>query len=83
MLKKTIWSDKVILYSKELHLALSINNDEWHIYKNDNLRRSAELVSASLVQLINGNNSKEVIPQLEQALRWLKEEIKDPGCPHK
>ena len=48
--------------------------------KNNSERRSAELLASSLVQLLSGGNHSEIIEQVNQSMRWLKQEIKAPSC---
>jgi len=75
------WSSKAKVLAIELQRELSINNKNWHIHKKDSERRAAELISSSIVQLLSGGKVIEIEALINQSLLWLKEEIKDPGCP--
>mgnify|MGYP001377604464 CR=1 FL=1 len=77
----TEWNDKEKELAKKLHKELSINNNDWHKQKNDTNRRSIELLSGAIVHLVNGGRTSNTIDMIEQSLRWLRKEIKDPGCP--
>ena len=68
---------------KELQNNLSITHQDWHIDKSNSKRRAAELISSALSQLINEGEVKDIEDLLNQSIKWLKKEIKDPGCPHK
>ena len=74
------WSPESIELADKLHRELSIDHNNWHRLKGNHERRAAELISASLVQLINGGSYIEVEELNLQGLKWLKNEIKDPGC---
>ena len=78
--KKSIWSKKAKLLAKELHNELSIDNYNWHQYRGNKQRRSAELIISAISQLINDGDEKEIENLLNQAILWIKEEIKDEGC---
>ena len=82
MLKKSnyIWTEKIQLHVKELHDEISLDNYNWHKFRGNKQRRSAELIISALSQLINDGNDAEIEDLLNQAILWLKEEIKDPGC---
>ncbi len=82
MLKKNkyIWSDKVQLLTKELHKELSLNNYNWHAFRGNKQRRSAELIISAISQLINDGEEAEIEDLLNQAILWIKEDIKDTGC---
>ena len=82
MLKKNkyIWSDKVKILVKELHNEISLNNYNWHKFRGNKQRRSAELIISAISQLINDGEDAEVEVLLKQAILWIKEEIKDTGC---
>ncbi len=77
------WPAKAEGLARELHQLISINDKNWHKQKNNPEKRAAELLSAAIVQLICRGNQKDVEALLEQSLKWLKREIKDPGCPHR
>ena len=78
--KRLEWSEETKHYCAKLHSSLSINNEDWHISRSNIKKRTAENLSAALVQLIEEGNINDVIEQIEQSLKWLKSEIKDPGC---
>ena len=82
MLKKNkhIWPEKVQLLVKELHEEISLNNSNWHKYRGNKQRRSAELIISAISQLINDGDEAEIEDLLNQAILWIKEEIKDSGC---
>tara|TARA_Y100001968_G_C19355090_1_gene716738 strand:- start:1117 stop:1374 length:258 start_codon:yes stop_codon:yes gene_type:complete len=75
------WNNESKLLIKELHDELSIKNKNWHLYKSDPERRAAELLISALAQLINQGDLVDVEELLNQAIKWLRKEIKDPGCP--
>ena len=75
-----IWPEKVKLLAKELHNEISLDNHNWHKFRGNKQRRSAELIISAISQLINDGDEKEVENLLNQAILWIKEEIKDPGC---
>ena len=78
--KKSIWSDKAKSLAKELHKEISIDNYNWHQFRGNKQRRSAELIISALSQLINDGNENDIESILNQALLWIKDEVKDPGC---
>jgi hypothetical protein len=41
------------------------------------------LLSAALVQLLQGGSQDDACALADQGLRWLKRDLKDPGCPHR
>ena len=82
MLKKnkTIWPESIKLLTKELHDEISLNNYNWHEFRGNKQRRSAELIISAISQLINDGDEKEIEELLNQAILWIKEDIKDTGC---
>ena len=74
------WSEQAKLLTKELHNEISLNNYNWHKYRGNKQRRSAELIISALSQLINEGDEVEIENLLNQAILWLKEDIKDTGC---
>ena len=82
MIKKNryIWPEKIKLLAKELHNEISLDNYNWHKFRGNKQRRSAELIISAISQLINDGEEKEVENLLNQAILWIKEEIKDTGC---
>ena len=77
---KYIWPEKVHLLAKELHNEISLDNYNWHKFRGNKKRRSAELIISAISQLINDGEDAEIEELLSQAILWLKEEIKDTGC---
>tara|TARA_Y100001968_G_scaffold119292_1_gene108687 strand:- start:352 stop:642 length:291 start_codon:yes stop_codon:yes gene_type:complete len=77
---KSIWSEKVKLLAKELHGEISLNNYNWHEFRGNKHRRSAELIMSAISQLINNGDEAEIEDLLNQAILWIKEETKDKGC---
>ena len=82
MLKKNkyIWPQKVQLLVKELHNEITLDNYNWHKFRGNKQRRSAELITSAISQLINNGDDSEIEDLLNQAILWIKEEIKDTGC---
>ena len=77
---KHIWPEKVHLLVKELHNEISLNNHNWHKYRGNKHRRSAELIISAVSQLINDGNEEDIEDLLNQAILWITEEVKDTGC---
>ena len=75
-----IWSEKVLLLTKQLHNELTLNNYNWHKYRGNKQRRSAELIISAISQIINDGDESEIEDLLNQAILWIKEDIKDTGC---
>ena len=82
MLKKNkyIWPQKVQLLVKELHNEITLDNYNWHKFRGNKQRRSAELITSAISQLINNGDDSEIEDLLNQAILWIKEEVKDSGC---
>ena len=78
--KKSIWSEKAKLLAKDLHNELSIDNYNWHQFRGNKQRRSAELIISAISHLINDGDEGEIETLLKQAILWIKEEVKDSGC---
>ena len=78
--KNSIWSEKAKLLAKDLHNELSLDNYNWHQFRGNKHRRSAELITSSISQLIQDGDEVEIETLLNQAILWLKEEVKDTGC---
>ena len=76
----SIWSEKAKLLAKELHDEISLDNHNWHKFRGNKQRRSAELIISAISQLINDGDDAEIEDLLNQAILWIKEEIKDTGC---
>ena len=77
---KSIWSEKAKLLAKELHNEITIDNYSWHKLRGNKKRRSGELIISAISQLINEGDEKEIESLLNQAILWIREEIKDTGC---
>ena len=77
---KSIWSEKANSLAKELHNELSLDNYNWHQYRGNKKRRSAELIISALSQLINDGVEVEIENLLKQAILWIQEDVKDKGC---
>ena len=77
---KSIWPEKAKLLAQELHNEISLDNYNWHKYRGNKQRRSAELIISALSQLINDGNEAEIETLLNQAILWIKEDVKDKGC---
>ncbi len=77
---KSIWSEKAKSLAKELHNEISIDNYNWHQYRGNKQRRSAELIISAISQLINDGDEVEIEILLKQAILWIKEDVKDEGC---
>ena len=77
---KSIWSEKAKSLAKDLHNEISLDNHNWHQYRGNKQRRSAELIISAVSQLINDGEEEEIEKLLKQAILWIKEEIKDTGC---
>ena len=77
---KHIWSEKVHILVKELHNEVSLNNYNWHKFRGNKKRRSAELITSAISQLVNDGDDTEIEKLLNQAILWIKEEVKDSGC---
>ena len=77
------WPEQALENSRDLHGLLRIDDRQWHQLKNNRKRRTAELLSAALVQLLGEGGNEDVEALTEQALGWIRGELKDPGCPHR
>ena len=77
---KSIWSEKAKSLAKDLHNEISLDNYNWHQFRGNKQRRSAELIISAISQLINDGNEEEIENLLNQAILWIKEEVKDTGC---
>ena len=81
--RPTEWPEDSGSLAQALHDCLRLTDRNWHALKTDSDRRAAELLTGALVQLINGGETNDACALAEQSLRWLKRELKDPGCPHR
>ena len=79
MLKKNtyIWPEKIQLLVKELHNEISLNDHNWHKFRGNKQRRSAELIISAISQLVNDGDDEEIEDLLNQAILWIKEEIEE------
>ena len=77
---KLIWSEKAKSLAKDLHNEISLDNHNWHELRGNKRRRSAELIISAISQLINDGDETEIENLLNQAILWIKEEIRDTGC---
>ena len=77
---KSIWSERIRLLTKELHDQISLNNYNWHQFRGNKKRRSAELIVSAISQLVNDGDEREIETLLKQAILWINEEVKDSGC---
>ena len=77
---KSLFSEKAKILAKELHNEISLDNYNWHQYRGNKQRRSAELIISAISQLVNNGNEVEIETLLNQAILWIKEDIKDQGC---
>ena len=75
------WPDSAKAKAEELHQLLRIGDRDWHQLKSNRQRRGAELLAAALVQLVRQGDNKDVEELTQQALGWIKGELRDPGCP--
>ena len=75
------WPEQAVEQALDLHQSLSINDREWHRLKSDADRRGAELLAAALAQLLQNGRNDDVEALTQQALGWIRGELKDPGCP--
>ena len=76
----SVWSEKIKLLAKELHNEISLDNYNWHKFRGNKKRRSAELIVSAISQLINDGDELEIENLLNHAILWIKEEVKDKGC---
>ena len=57
---KFIWSEKAKILIKELHKEISLDNYNWHQFRGNKKRRSAELIISAISQLINDGDEVEI-----------------------
>ena len=79
--KNSIWTPEAKKLIFDLHSQLMINEGNWHKFKSNKYRRAAELLAGALSQIVNNGKEKDIEALIEQSLLWIREEIKDPGCP--
>ena len=77
------WNEDIIELVQTLNDKLKIDHNDWHKFKGNKYRRSAELMSAGLCQLIISCNEKDSIDYMEESIKWLKEINVDKPCPSK
>ena len=75
------WNENIIEIARELNDKLKIDHKNWHKDKGNKYKRSAELMSAGLCQLIISCNEKDAIKYMEESIKWLKEINIDKPCP--
>ena len=75
------WDKDIIELVQKLNEKLKIDHNNWHKFKGNKYKRSAELISASLCQLMISCNEKDSIKYLEESIKWLKEINVDSPCP--
>ena len=84
------WPETARSLAEELQRELTISDRDWHALKRQRPRRAAEQLAAALVLLLNADHPghsaptparEQAIALAEHAVRWLKAEISDPGCP--
>ena len=75
------WENDIIELIQTLNDKLRIDHNNWHKLKGNKYKRSAELISAGLCQLIISNNEKEAIDYIEESIKWLKGINEDKPCP--
>lgn len=84
------WPEGADDLAERLLQSLAIGDREWHAVKNQPSRRAAEQIAAALVQLLssddprrpdNSEGRQQAIDLLDNALGWLKGDLRDLGCP--
>ena len=78
---RTKWDKSTKKLLQDLHKELSISNRSWHQDKGSPEKRAAELLINALAQLINNGKTSDIEALTTQAIKWLRLEVKDPGCP--
>ena len=81
--RQSDWPEQALTNSQELHDLLRIDDRQRHRLKSDRDRRAAELLRAALVQLLGDGENSDVEALTQQALGWIRGDLKDPGCPHR
>ena len=77
------WDTDTIELAQRLNKKLTIDHNKWHKYKGNKYKRSAELMSAGLCQLLISSNEEDAIDYMEESIKWLKEINVDKPCPSK
>lgn len=75
-----LWPEEVQADARLLHEQLRLGDRDWHRWKADADRRAAEQLAAALAQLLQGQ-TEEAEALTDSALRWLRRDQRDPGCP--
>ncbi|MEB3198998.1 MAG: DUF6439 family protein [Synechococcaceae cyanobacterium] len=84
------WPEASLPLAEQLLEQLRINDRDWHALKAQRSRRAAEQLAAALVQLLKRDQpggagdpaARLAAAELaDHAVRWLRQEISDPGCP--
>ena len=81
MQKTEMWSNEVKKLISDLHANLTLSDKDWHKSKNNKYKRASELLASALSQIANNGKPEDIEKLIEQSLLWLREEVKDPGCP--
>ena len=68
----TYWDKDTIKLVQNLNGKLKIDHSKWHKEKGNKYKRSAELISAGLCQLIISCNEKELLTTWKKVLNGLK-----------
>jgi len=79
----TYWDKETIKLAQSLNQKLKIDHIKWHKDKGNKFKRSAELISAGLCQLIISCNEQDTIDYMEESIKWLKGINVDQPCPSK
>ncbi len=82
MNNKNNWPHDSIEIARSLHSKLSLSHENWHQLKSKPELRAAELLSSAILQLLQNGSKDDIDALINQSSKWLKGEIKDPGCPH-
>ena len=77
------WDKDIIELSQKLNDKLKIDHNNWHKFKGNKYKRSAELMSAGLCQLLISKNEEYAVKYMEESIKWLKEINVDKPCPSK
>ena len=77
----SLYSVQVKKLILDLHSQLLINDRDWHKFKSNKYRRAAELIASALSQIANNGKGEDIEELIQQSLLWIREEVKDPGCP--
>ena len=79
--RSSLWTNETKDLVKGLNAELRLNSNNWHSLKSNKNRRAAELITSALSQIINDGKESDIEELIEQALKWIRGESKDPGCP--